>query len=66
MVRKTQRLYDLAKQKNTAEAWTNFKNFKRLTKQRINHARNNYISSILSDNMTENPKRFWKYVKSQR
>ena len=55
MVRKKQRLYNLAKQKNTAEAWTNFKNFRRLTKHCINHARNNYISSILSDNMTENP-----------
>ena len=55
MVRKKQRLCNLAKQKNTAEAWTNFKNFRRLTKHCINHARNNYISSILSDNMTENP-----------
>ena len=66
MVRKKQRLYNLAKQKNTAEACNNFKNFRRLTKQCINHARNNYISSILSDNMTENPKKFGKYVKSQR
>ena len=67
MVRKKKRLYNLAKQKkNTAEAWNNFKNFRRLTKQSINHARNNYISSILSDNLTENPKKFWMYVKSQR
>ena len=66
MVRKKQHLYNLAKSMNTLESWNNFRKFRRKTKAAINQARNNHISSILSENLKENPKRFWKYVKSQR
>ncbi|XP_035680251.1 uncharacterized protein LOC118418421 [Branchiostoma floridae] len=45
--------------------WDNFKTMRRLAKQKIKKAHNDYLKEIL-DEALENPKKFWQYIKSKK
>ena len=66
MSRKKQRLYNTAKKSNKEADWAKFNSLKKKLRKDLSAARNSYVSEFLSDNIQENSKSFWSYIKKSR
>lgn len=66
MSRKKQRLYNTAKKSNKEADWAKFNSLKKKVRKDLSAARNSYVSEFLSDNIQENSKSFWSYIKKSR
>ena len=55
------------KQTNKTNQWDSFKAFQKTCKKAFKKAKINYINDVIQKGLTENnPKPFWRYVKSRR
>ncbi|XP_078585907.1 uncharacterized protein LOC144867713 [Branchiostoma floridae x Branchiostoma japonicum] len=63
-MRKRDKLYTIARKTNTEEAWSKFKACRKCVKQRVRKAHSVYKADFLEENIQENPKAFWNYIKS--
>ena len=67
MSRKKQRLFNRAKRSNKRSHWDKYKSHKKDTLKAIRRARWSYTNEILQLSLDDNnPKPFWRYVRSQR
>lgn len=66
MSRKKQRLYNTAKKSNKEADWAKFNSLKKKVRKDLSAARNSYVSEFLSDNIQENSKSLWSYIKKSR
>ncbi|XP_072021445.1 uncharacterized protein [Amphiura filiformis] len=64
--RKLQRLYNKQCKSKNPEDSKLFKSARKAYKRNLNKAHNEYISAMLEEDLQQNPKKFWKYVKSKR
>ena len=63
--RKTQRLYNLARQSNCSRNWDSYRCFKREVQRECSNAYNNYIEGLVNSNGTVS-KRLRNFIKSQK
>ena len=64
--RRKQRCYNKARLTGLAEDWETYKKLKRYTQQQCKEAYDSYVNSIVSPESSNNPKRFWSFIKSKR
>ena len=60
---KKKRSYDKARRTGIAKDFRRYKHLKQLSTEACRRAYNNYITNIISPDSTENPKRFWGFIK---
>ena len=63
LCRKKQRLFKKAKKSLLTQDWTTYKSFRKAVRKNLTEARNHYISNNLKTSLTENPKKFWSFIK---
>ena len=61
-----QRRYNKARLTGLAEDWEAYKKLKRYTQRQCKEAYDSYVNSIVSPESSNNPKRFWSFIKSKR
>ena len=66
MMKKKHRLHNHAKKSGSNLACVKSKSYRKKTKTEVNKTSNVNVSNLLNNNMKDNPKKFWKYVKSKR
>ena len=66
MSRKKKRFYQKAKKSGKVRDWNKFQKIKKETQSTCRRTYNYYISNMLSDDKTSNPKRFWSFIKGKR
>ena len=64
--RRKKRSYKRAKKTGKKKDWDRFRHIKKDTQTACRQAYNSYISNMLEEDNTTNPKRFWSFIKSKR
>ena len=64
--RKKKCSYDKARRTGNAKDLQRYKHLKQLSTEACRRAYNGYITNIISPDSTENPKRFWGFIKGLR
>ena len=64
--RKKKRCYNRAQKTGQQRDWDRFKQLKKETQKTCRDAYNSYISNMLTEENTSNPKRFWGFIKGKR
>ena len=64
--RHKQRRYNKARLTGLAEDWEAYKKLKCYTQRQCKEAYDSYVNSIVSPESSNNPKRFWSFIKSKR
>ena len=64
--RKVQRLHNVQKRSGLEYDKRKFRQTRKAYKQKLNKAYGDYISNLLQSPQEEQPKKFWKFVKSKR
>jgi hypothetical protein len=65
MSRKKKRFYQKAKKSRKVRDWNKFQKIEKETQSTCRRTYNSYISNMLSDDNTSNPKRFWSFIKGK-
>lgn len=65
-MRKRDRLFKLAKKRNSSVTWRQFKEYRNSLAKSIKQAHHNYINNVIGDSLVDRPKTFWSYVKLMR
>jgi hypothetical protein len=65
LIRKKRRLYKAAKSTNSAAKWFKYKTFRNTVKYQVKISYAKYVKT-LADDVGQNPKRFWSFVKSRK
>ena len=65
-MRKRDRLFKKARRICTTVAWETYRHFRNQVAKTVHKAHSDYINTIIGASLTENPKRFWSYIKSCR
>ncbi|XP_072051494.1 uncharacterized protein [Amphiura filiformis] len=66
LTRCKQRLYNKAKASRSEKDWERFKVIQKTTRRSLQKAKREYIADHLSDNIKENPKAFWTFIKKTK
>ena len=64
--RRKKRSYKKAKKTGKQKDWRRFNDIKKEAQRLCKETYNNYVSNMLEDDNTNNPKRFWSFIKSKR
>ena len=64
--RRKKRTYNRAKKTGKKKDWDRFHQLKRQTQTTCKQTYNDYISNMLEEDSTTNPKKFWSFIKSRR
>jgi capsular polysaccharide biosynthesis protein len=64
LIRNKSLWYQKAKQKNDANSWKKYKEYKKLAQKSCRKSHDNYVEDLITSDSTN--KKFWTYVKSQR
>ena len=64
--RRKQNAYTKAKASKKTKDWDHYKSIKKKCKIECRKAYNNYVSTMLNNNIKSNPKRLWSFIKSRR
>ena len=65
-MQKRDRLYVKAMKTRSPETWKRFKDIRTATKEEIRNSRRNYVNTMIGENIKEDPKPFWSYIKALR
>ena len=65
-MRKKDRLYKKAVETKDPNHWSNFKKQRNLVSKLVKHAHDTYLNEVIGPNLSENPKKFWSYVRRSR
>ena len=63
-IRQKSRWFKKTKQPSSSQVWTKYQQLQKQNHQIIRKAYHNYVNNILTPRTSENPKIFWRYVKS--
>ena len=66
MSRKIQRLYNVQKKSKTVSDRTKYRNTRKIYRKQLDKAYHNYINNLIETPGPDQPKKFWKFVKSKR
>ena len=64
MLRKRDRLFKRARRVNNPVSWAAFKTHRNKVSKLIRHSYHTYVNEVIGNSLSENPKRFWSYVKA--
>ena len=64
-IHKKDRLHKKAIRSKNQQLWKAFKYQRNRVAKLVKEAHNRYLNKVIGDNLTENPKKFWSYVKQQ-
>ena len=65
-MRKKDRLHRRAVRTKDQHHWKAFKRQRNSVSNLIKDSHNSYLNDVIGDSLTENPKKFWSYVKHNR
>ncbi len=65
-INKKHRWHQLAKSTKSQKVWNKYRHIQKCVRNNIRLARDSYLADILTPSMEDNPKLFWKYIKSCR
>ncbi len=66
LIRRRDRAYHKAKSTKSKRDFDRFHSLKSEARRKIRKANNKYVSEVISPDSTQNPKRFWSFVKGKR
>ena len=66
LARRKKRAHKKAKTSKKTKDWSRYKHLQKVTQQEVRKAHDKYMDEIISGDITNNPKRLWTYLKSQK